>query len=75
MNINWIGSYFVQLYVYAYIYRVSTKELYTFKMLHKTNAVYLELHTYTSRQKNIQSFVSNDPGDCSCAPPQDATRF
>jgi hypothetical protein len=28
---------------------VSTKELYTFKMIQKTNAAYLELHTYTSR--------------------------
>jgi hypothetical protein len=31
------------------LYRVSTKELYTFKMIQKTNAAYLELHTYTSR--------------------------
>jgi hypothetical protein len=31
------------------IYRVNIKELYTFKMTHKTNAAYLELHTYTSR--------------------------
>jgi hypothetical protein len=38
-------------------YRVSTKELYIFKMIQKTNAAYLELHTYTSRQKNSQSFV------------------
>jgi hypothetical protein len=30
-------------------YRVSTKELYTFKIIQKTNAAYLELHTYTSR--------------------------
>jgi hypothetical protein len=30
-------------------YRVSTKELYTFKMIQKTNAAYLELHTYISR--------------------------
>jgi hypothetical protein len=30
-------------------YRVSTKELYTFKMIQRTNAAYLELHTYTSR--------------------------
>jgi hypothetical protein len=29
-------------------YRVSTKELYTFKMIQKTNAAYLELHTYIS---------------------------
>jgi hypothetical protein len=29
--------------------RASTKQLYTFKMTHKTNSVYLELHTYTSR--------------------------
>jgi hypothetical protein len=31
------------------LYRVSTKELYTFKIIQKTNAAYLELHTYTSR--------------------------
>jgi hypothetical protein len=30
-------------------YRVSTKERDTFKMIQKTNAAYLELHTYTSR--------------------------
>jgi hypothetical protein len=30
-------------------YRVSTKELYTLKMVQKTNAAYLELHNYTSR--------------------------
>jgi hypothetical protein len=35
----------------------------------------LELHTYTSRYKNTQSFVSNDTGDCYCAPPLDATSF
>jgi hypothetical protein len=57
-------------------YRVSTKELYTFKMIQKANAAYLELHTYTSRQKNTRSFVSNDPGDCCCwAPAPDATSF
>jgi hypothetical protein len=41
------------------------------------NAAYLELHTHTSRYKNSQSFVSNDPGDrcCCCAPPLDATSF
>jgi hypothetical protein len=33
------------------MYRVNTKELYTFKMIQKTNAAYLELHTYTSGQK------------------------
>jgi hypothetical protein len=38
-------------------YRVNTKELYTFKMIQKLNAAYLELHTYTSRKKNSQSFV------------------
>jgi hypothetical protein len=31
------------------IYRMNTKELYTFKMIQKTNVAYLELHTYTSR--------------------------
>jgi hypothetical protein len=30
------------------LHRVSTKELYTFKMIQKTNAAYLEIHTYTS---------------------------
>jgi hypothetical protein len=30
-------------------YRVNTKELYTFKMIQKTNAAYLELHTYSNR--------------------------
>jgi hypothetical protein len=30
------------------IYRVKTKELYTFKMIQKANSAYLELHTYTS---------------------------
>jgi hypothetical protein len=38
-------------------------------MIHKTNAAYLELHTYASRQKNTESFVSNDPGDFCRAPP------
>jgi hypothetical protein len=38
-------------------YRVSTKELCTFKMIQKTNAAHLELHLYTSRWKNSQSFV------------------
>jgi hypothetical protein len=56
------------------LYSVSTKELYTFEMIQKTNAAYLELHTYTSRQKNTQTFVSNGPGDC-CAPPLDVTSF
>jgi hypothetical protein len=36
---------------------MSKKELYTLKMIQKTNATYLELHTYTSRQKNSESFV------------------
>jgi hypothetical protein len=45
-------------------------------MIQKTNAVYSELHTRTSRYKSTQRFVSNDPGDfCSCAPPLDATSF
>jgi hypothetical protein len=44
-------------------------------MIQKTNAAYEELHTYTSRQKNFQSFVSNDQGDCCCTPPLDATSF
>jgi hypothetical protein len=57
-------------------YRVSIKELYTFKMIQETNAAHLELHTYTSQQKNTQSFVSNDLGDCCCCvPPLDAISF
>jgi hypothetical protein len=36
---------------------MSTKELYTFKVIQKTNTAFLELHTYTSRYKNSQSFV------------------
>jgi hypothetical protein len=45
-------------------------------MIQKTNAAHLELHSYTSLQKNIQSFVSNDTGDCCCCAPQlDATSF
>jgi hypothetical protein len=45
-------------------------------MIQKTNAAYLEIHTYTSQDENTQSFVSNDPGDCCCcAPPLDATSF
>jgi hypothetical protein len=31
------------------MYRVITKELYTFKLVQKINAAYLELQTYTSR--------------------------
>jgi hypothetical protein len=34
---------------HIHIYRVSTKEFHTIKMIQKTNAAYLELHTYTSR--------------------------
>jgi hypothetical protein len=34
------------------IHRISTKELYTFKIIQKANAVHFELHTHTSRQKN-----------------------
>jgi hypothetical protein len=30
-------------------YRVSTKEIYTFEVIQKTNSVYLRLHTNTSR--------------------------
>jgi hypothetical protein len=56
------------MYIYS-VYKVSTSELYTFKIIQKTNAAYLELLTYTIPSKNSQSFVSNDPGDCCCAPP------
>jgi hypothetical protein len=41
------------------MHRVDTKEIYTFKMIQKTNAAYLELHTYTSRQKNSQKFCTH----------------
>jgi hypothetical protein len=30
-----------------FLYRVSTKKLYTFKMIQKINAAYLEFHTVT----------------------------
>jgi hypothetical protein len=58
------------------LYRMKTKEIYTYKMIQKTNAAYLELHNYTSREKNTQSFVSDDTGDCCCCElPLDATSF
>jgi hypothetical protein len=38
-----------RFYEELYLYRMNTKELYTLKMIQKTNAAYLELHTYTSR--------------------------
>jgi hypothetical protein len=45
-------------------------------MIQKTNVVNVDLHTYTSRQKNYQSFVYNDLGDHCCrTPPLDATGF
>jgi hypothetical protein len=58
---------------------VNTKELYTFKMILKTNAACLELHTHTPmpvKRKTLR-FVSNDPGDCFCCcmPLLDATNF
>jgi hypothetical protein len=57
-------------------YRVSTKQLYTFKTIQKRNAAYLEIHTHTSRQKNSQSFVSNGQGGFRCcALPLYATTF
>jgi hypothetical protein len=56
-------------------YRMSTKELYSFKMIQVRNAACLELHAHTSRQKNSHSFVSNDSGDCCCDPPLDVTSF
>jgi hypothetical protein len=34
------------------LHRANTKKIYTFKMMQKTNVVYLQLCTYTSRQKN-----------------------
>jgi hypothetical protein len=42
--------------IWCNVYRVNTKD-YIFKVIQKTNAAYLELHTYTSRWKNSQSFV------------------
>lgn len=38
-------------------YRMRIKGLCTLKLIQKTNEAYLELHTYTSRYKNSQSFV------------------
>jgi hypothetical protein len=35
------------------LYTVSKKELYTFKMIHKTNVAYSELHTHTAWQKAL----------------------
>jgi hypothetical protein len=35
--------------ILATAYRVNTNEICTFKMIQKTSAAYLELHTYTSR--------------------------
>jgi hypothetical protein len=46
------GSYNINILLlptFEMLYRVNTKELYTFKMVQKTNAAYLELHTYTSQ--------------------------
>jgi hypothetical protein len=45
------GKYISQptLIIGGLLYRANTKVLYTFKMIQKTNATYLELHTYTSR--------------------------
>jgi hypothetical protein len=40
-------------------------------MIQKTNVVY----THTTWQKYSRSFVSNDPGECCCAPLLDATTF
>jgi len=37
------------------------KKLDTFKIMQKTNTIYLELHTYISQHRASQSFVSNDP--------------
>jgi hypothetical protein len=34
----------------SFIYRMCIKEFYTFKMIYKTNAANLELHTHTDRQ-------------------------
>jgi hypothetical protein len=50
-------------------YRVNTKDLYTFKIIQKINAAYLEFYTYTSRLKNSQSFVhtSQRLGVCSAS--------
>jgi hypothetical protein len=46
-------------------YRVSSKDTNTFQIIQKANAVGLELHTHTSQYNKYQSFISNDPGDCS----------
>jgi hypothetical protein len=67
--------YFLSVLSYAVSFintHSERKEIQTLRMMLKTNATFLELHTHTSRQKNSQSFVSNDPGDCCCALPLDA---
>jgi hypothetical protein len=57
-------------------HRVRTKEICTFKIIQNTSVTYSELHTHTSQQKNPQSQVSNDLGNCCCrAPPPNGTSF
>lgn len=51
------------------------KEYYTFKTIQKTISAYLERHTHTSRYKNLQSFASNDQGDCCFTPALDTSSF
>jgi hypothetical protein len=52
------------------------KELYTLKKIQEMNAVYLEIHTHTSQQKNYQSSALNDLDECCCcAPLLDVTSF
>jgi hypothetical protein len=52
--------------LYASIFQVRIKEIYTFKMIQKTNEAYSELHSHTSQEKNSHSFVSNNLDECWC---------
>jgi hypothetical protein len=60
---NWILNYYENINEKSYrLYRVSTKELHTFKMMKKTNLVYLELYNHTGGYKNSQKFCFKWPG-------------
>jgi hypothetical protein len=49
---------------YAVVHTYYTREIYTFKIIKKTEVAYSELHAYISQQGYPQSFVSNDTGCC-----------
>jgi hypothetical protein len=45
-------------------------------MIHITNAVYLEIHTFVSPERISEFFFANDPAVCCCMPlPLDANSF